>query len=167
MSMQSESLVAPSPPLLMSSESEMEVDEEASLLGNASSKGGGSWCRCWKARGCHRVWRVVTPSVLKTVAMVLVFAAAVVLFTRFPEAEEGAFMYAVSREAPLALPLGPAAALEATLWVQRATAAQEALVGVEVRLQVDSGTVCPANASAACAVTLRVQVSGRRWCRFF
>jgi hypothetical protein len=152
---------APAP--LLSSESEMEVAETSALLGGSFEAARGvSWCSCWRAPGCHRVWRVLTPSVLKTIVMVAVFMTTVVLFTRFPEAEDGGFMYAVSRDEPMSYAVGPAAALEATLWVQRVTAVQSALAGVEVRLRIESGSVCTANSSdALCGLALRLQTTQR------
>ncbi len=155
---------------LASSESELEVEETDALLGGGrrrSRRGQdetSSWCRCWRTPGCHRVWRVVTPSVLKTVAMVVMFLVFVALFTRFPEADEGAFMYAVSSDSPLRFPVSPTAAVEATMWVQRASVAQPFLEGQSVELRLVSGSLCPANATAisdSCGMTLRLAADRR------
>jgi hypothetical protein len=110
-------------------------------------------CVALWSRRCP-VW--ISPNLFKTVLLVVVLLVAIVLFTRFPEAEEGAFMHAVARGAPWSRSVN-AAAVEVSFWLQRAT--ESTPTGTEVVLRVLSGRAC--SLETPCVLTLKTVVGVR------
>jgi hypothetical protein len=131
---------------------EKSLDLEASAFDErdplvASSHNSRKGRRLLRKSSCIRDFRRpawLTVGVCKIGFLVLVMSACLGLFLLNSEAEEGAFLHAVSVGSPWVQNLGPrAAGVEATLWVQRLAFPLE--VGTQVLLRVVSGERCPEN----------------------
>lgn len=100
----------------------------------------------------------MTLGLLKIVILACLFLVCFSVFVVFPEADDGAYMHAVSQDHAWSRQLsGGTDAIEATLWVQRGSG--DLVVGTEVQLRVLSGEAC--NYESNCVLTLKVAASLR------